>query len=94
MGTRKYRTVVAAILIGAVLFSPLLCGMTCLERGGIRLSVAEEIAPPAPELVAKFAESAVVGCLLTHVALDIDLSDWTDRMDFGTLVWVGEVVWM
>jgi hypothetical protein len=96
MGTRKYRTVVAAILIGAVLFSPLLCGMTCLERGGIRLSVGEEIAPPAPvaELVAKFAESAVVGCLLTHVALDIDLSDWTDRMDFGTLVWVGEVVWM
>jgi len=85
---KKYRTVVAVALAGAALFSPLLCGMTCLEtRGGNSSARAEEA--PAVELAGEFAVSGVVGCVLTHVALDINFSGWEDQVDVGTWVWVG-----
>jgi len=90
MGTRNYRTVVAAILIGAVLFSPLLCGMTCLEGRGVQADVATEmVAPATGEFVGNFVENGVVGCVLTHVVLDIDWSDWTDVLEDGAWGWVG-----
>ena len=88
----NYRAVVAAILVGAALFSPLLCGMTCLEARGGKTSAAAEVGPVG-ELAAEFAESAVVGCVLTHVVLSIDLSEWADILKDGNWVWVGvEVV--
>jgi hypothetical protein len=86
---RNYRAGVAAILVGAVLFSPLLCGMTCLEARGNRSSVAAEVAPSAEELAGEFVGSEVVGCVLTHLVLDIDLSGWEDVFELGNLVWVG-----
>ena len=85
----NYRAVVAAVLVGAALFSPLLCGMTCLEARGIRPSAAVEVVPPAEELGAELAVSAMIGCVLTHVVLNIDLSDWADVLNYGNWVWVG-----
>jgi hypothetical protein len=89
MGKSKYRTVVAAVLAGVVLFSPLLCGMTCLEGCGIRPGAAVEVVLPAEELVTELAESALVGCVLTHVVLSIDLSAWADVLNDGNWVWIG-----
>lgn len=89
MGKRKYRTVVAAVLVGAVIFSPLLCGMSCLETNGIRPSDAAEMASPAEELAAEIAGSALVGCVVSHAISKIDFSEWTDQVDVGTWVWVG-----
>jgi len=89
MGKSKYRTVVAAVLVGAVLFSPLLCGMSCLETNGIRPSAAVESASRAEELAAEFVGSALVGCVLSHVISRIDFSGWTDQVDVGTWVWIG-----
>ena len=89
MGTRKYRTVVAGILVGAFLFSPLLCGMSCLETNGIRPSTAAEIASPAEELAAEITGNALVGCVLSHVVSKIDISGWTEKVDVMTWVWVG-----
>ena len=89
MGTKKYRTVVAAILAGAILFSPLLCGMTCLEEQGIEAKSGVEFVLPAEELVAGFAESAVVGCLLTRVVTKIDWSEWAEGVDVEGLVRLG-----
>ena len=89
MGKRKIRAGIAAVLAGVVLFSPLVCGMSCLEARVSRARGGAEIVRPAEELVAGFAESAVVGCVLTHVASRIDFSDWTDRVDVESLVWVG-----
>ncbi len=86
---KKYRTVVAAVLAGAALFSPLLCGMTCLETRGIGPSATVEVVPRAEEVAAEFAESGVVGCVLTHVVLSIDLNDWADVLHDGNWVWVG-----
>ena len=91
MRKRNYRAGVAAVLVGAILFSPLLCGMPCLEARGMRAGAAVEAAAPAEELVGEFAESAVVGCVLTHVVLNVDLSEWEDVFEAGTLVWVGVV---
>ena len=88
MGNRKYRTVVAAVLAGAVLFSPLLCGMSCLETSGGNSSSGVEVAPAA-ELAGEFAVSVVVGCVLTHVILNIDGSEWAELARVGTWVWVG-----
>ena len=93
MWKKNYRKAVAAgvaaVLVGAILFSPLLCGMPCLEARGMRAGAAVEAAAPAEELVGEFAESAVVGCVLTHVVLNVDLSEWEDVFEAGTLVWVG-----
>jgi len=90
MGKRKYRAVFSAVLAGAVLFSPLLCGMTCLEGRGVQVDVATEmVAPATGEFVGNFVENGVVGCVLTHVVLDIDWSDWTDVLEDGAWVWVG-----
>jgi hypothetical protein len=89
MRKRKYRAVAATILAGVVLFSPLLCGMTCLEERGIEAKSGAEFVLPADELVAGFAESAVVGCLLTRVVPKIDFSEWAERVDVERVVRVG-----
>jgi hypothetical protein len=84
---------VAAVLVGAILFSPLLCVMPCLEARGMRVGAAVEAGAPAEELVGELAESAVLGCVLTHVVSQLDFSGWTDVVRVGTWVWVGvEVV--
>ena len=93
MLNRKYRAGVAAVLAGAVLFSPLLCGMTCLELKRIRPSAAMEMAGPAiREFVGKSVGSGLVGCLLTHVVLSIDGGDWAESARVGTWVWIGAEV--
>jgi hypothetical protein len=89
MLNRNYRTVVATVLLGAAVFSRLLCGMTCRETRGIRPSVGAEVAPLAGELAGEFVGSAVVGRVLTHLVRDIDLSGWTEKVDVESLVWVG-----
>ena len=85
MLSRKYKTVVAGILTAAALFSPLLCGMTYPEARAQKSSAAAEVAPTAGEFVA----SGVVGCLLTRVVLNAELSDWADVLNVGNWVWVG-----
>jgi hypothetical protein len=107
MLNRNYRTVVATVLAGVAVFTPLLCGMTCLETRGIRPSVGAEVAPSAGELAGEFMGSAAVGRVLTHLVWDIDLSGWTEKVDVESLVWVevvalesvravwrGEILWM
>lgn len=89
MGNRKYRTVVAAVLAGAILFSPLVCGMSCLEARVSRASVGAELVQPAEEFMAGFVVSAVVGCAWTRVVSKIDFSEWTERVDVESWVWVG-----
>jgi hypothetical protein len=93
MRKTSYRAVVAAgvaaVLAGVVFFSPLLCGMTCLEVRGARPDVAGEFAPTVEELAGEFVGSAVVGCALTHVVLNVDLSAWGDVFAGGTWIWVG-----
>ena len=87
MGKRKYRTVAAAVLAGVVLFSPLLCGMTCRERLGMRPEAVQTVVPEAG-LTGEFVKSAVVGCVLTHLVARIDFSGWSDGVDVRTWVWV------
>jgi hypothetical protein len=90
MGKRKYRTVAAAVLAGAVLFSPLLCGMSCLEAGGVRPGVTTEmVAPAAGEFLGEVVESGVVGCLLAQVVLRVDVNEFGDLARVGSWVWVG-----
>jgi hypothetical protein len=89
MGKSKYRSVVAAVLAGVVLFNPLLCAMTCRDVRGVRPDVAAEVVSPVEDLAGESAESAVVGCLLTHVVLNIDLGEWADVANVGNWVWVG-----
>jgi len=86
---RNYRAVVSAILVGAVLFSPLLCGMTRLEARGIGSSAVAEIAPTVEELAGQFEGSALVGCVLSHLVSKIDFSEWADQVDVVIWVWVG-----
>ena len=90
---RNYRAAVVAgvtaILAGAALFSPLLCGMPCLEAGVEKSGAAAEVIAPARELAVEFAGSALVGCVLSHLVSKIDFSEWADQVDVVTWVWVG-----
>ena len=90
---RNYRAVVAAgvavVLAGAALLSPLVCGMPCLEARGIGPGAALEVVSPAEDLAAEFAESALVGCVLSHLVSKIDFSEWANQVDVLTWVWVG-----
>jgi hypothetical protein len=89
MGKRKYRAVFSAVLAGAVLFSPLLCGMTCLEERGAKDSATAELAPGPAEFVGELVESGVAGCVLTHVVLKVDVSELTKAAGVGAWIWVG-----
>jgi hypothetical protein len=81
---------VAAILAGAILFSPLLCGMTCLELGGIRANtISETVPPPAGEFVEEILESGAVGCALGHMVLTLELRDLAYLARIGSWVWIG-----
>jgi hypothetical protein len=86
---KKHRLGVAAVLAGAALFSPLLCGMTCMETRVETASAAVEAAPEVGEFAGEFMESGVVGCVLMHVILKIDVSEWMDAVQVGTWVRVG-----
>jgi hypothetical protein len=90
---KKHRLVVAAVLAGAVLGSPLLCGMTCVETPVDGASAAVESAPRAEELAAEFVGGALVRCVLSHLVSKIDFSEWADQVDVVTWVWVGVEVW-
>jgi len=89
MGNRKYRTVIAAVLAGAILFSPLVCGMSCLEARVSRASAGAELVQQVEDLMTGFAVSAVVGCVGTRVVSKIDFSEWAERVDVERLVRVG-----
>jgi len=89
MLNRKYRMVVAGILAGAALFSPLLCGMTCPEARVQKSSVSAEVAPTAGEFMGEFMERGLVGCVLTHVILRIDAKEWAQFVRLASWVWVG-----
>jgi hypothetical protein len=86
---KKHRLGVAAVLGGAALFSPLLCGMTCMETRVERAGAAVEAAPEVGEFAGEFVESGAVGCVLMHVVLKIDVSEWMDAAQVGTWVRVG-----
>jgi hypothetical protein len=83
---KKHRLVVAAVLAGAGFFSPLLCGMTCVETRVERASVAVEAAPAVGEFAGEFVESGVVGCVLTHVVSQLDFGGWTEAVQVGTWI--------
>jgi hypothetical protein len=87
---RKYRAGVAAVLVGAVLFSPLLCGMTCMEGLGVRHGVSVDVAAPveAQELVGKIVESGV-GCMVIEAFLDVDAKDLASVLEAGNWIWFG-----
>ena len=89
MLSRKYKTVVAGILTATALFSPLLYGMTWPEARAQKSSAAVDFAPAAAELAGEFAVTGVVGCVLTHVVLEIDWSDWVGVLEGAAWVWVG-----
>jgi len=87
MRKRKYRAGVAAVLAGAALFSPLLCGMDCLTGHGIGPGSATEIvAPAAGEFLGDILESGAFGCGLVHVVLSVDWDDWADLARVGSWI--------
>jgi hypothetical protein len=89
MGKRNYRTVVAAILMGAVLFSPLLRGMTFMQARAEKASATLESVPGMGELVGEFFQSGAIGCMVTHIILRADVNQLLEFARVGNWVWVG-----
>jgi hypothetical protein len=83
MSTQKYRTVVAAVLAGVVLCSPLLCGMSCFERN----AATEMAGPEAGKFIRGFVEMGAMGCEVWHITSRINEADWAETA--RVCAWVG-----
>jgi hypothetical protein len=89
MGNRKCRTVAAAVLAGAVLFSPLVCATSCLETQLGETDTLVEVVPAAEAFMDEIVDSKVVWCLLAQVVLRVELSESVELALAGSWVWVG-----
>ena len=82
MGKRKYRTVAAAVLVVAALFSPLLCGMNCLEGRGSKNRATGDFA-------GKLAESGAIGCVVVKLVWGMNAGDWESVLKVGMWIETG-----
>ncbi len=79
----------AAFVVGAVWYSPLLFGKAYLELRGMALGAAADMTPSAAELLGEFVRNLVVAFVLAHFVVRLGVGDWGGAVQLGLWVWVG-----
>jgi len=80
---------IAAFVVGALWYSPLLFGRTYMEVRGLSPSALAEMKPRVGELVGEFVKNIVVAFVLAHFIARLGVRDWKGALQFGLWVWVG-----
>src|SRR5712692_2500809 len=80
---------VAALLVGALWYSPLLFGRAYLALRGMNPDAMAGMRPPAGELLAEFIRYLVIGFVLAHFVQRLGVGDWKGALQLGLWVWVG-----
>ena len=80
---------IAAFVLGAVWYSPLLFGKAYMEVSGMNPGVMADMRPPAGELLGEFAKNLVIAVALAHFVVRLGVGDWKGAVQLGLWVWVG-----
>jgi len=80
---------IAAFVVGAVWYSPLLFGEAYLKVRGIDPRAVADITPPAGELLGELARNLVVAFVLAHFVVRFGVARWKSALQLGLWVWVG-----
>jgi hypothetical protein len=79
----------AAFVVGALWYSPLLFGKAYMEVRGMNPDAMADMRPPAAELLGEFAKNVVVAFVLAHFVVSLGVGDWKSAVRLGLWVWVG-----
>jgi len=80
---------VAAFVVGAMWYSPLLFGKMYMEVRGLDPRAMAEVRPPVAELVGEFARNLVIAFVLAHFVLRLQVDNWSGAVQLALWVWVG-----
>jgi hypothetical protein len=78
---------VAAFMVGAVWYSPLLFGKAYTEARGLNPDALADMTPSAGELLGEFVRNLVVAFVLAHFVVRLGVGDWKGAVQLG--LWVG-----
>ncbi|MFN0104010.1 MAG: DUF1761 domain-containing protein [Bryobacteraceae bacterium] len=82
-------TAVAALVQGAVWYSPLLFAHEWMTLRGIHPGALADMTPPPGALIAEFVRCLVVAFALAHLVTRLGVVRWTGALQLGALLWIG-----
>ena len=80
---------VAAFLVGALWYSPLLLGKAYLDARGMNPGAMADMRPQVAELLGEFVKNMVVAFVLAHFVVRLGVGDLKGAVQLGLWVWVG-----
>ncbi len=80
---------VAAFVVGALWYSPVLFGKVYMEVRGLDPRAIAEVRPPAAELIGEFARNLVIAFVLAHSVVRLEVDNWSGAVQLALWVWVG-----
>ena len=80
---------VAAFVVGAVWYSPLLFGKAYMMLRGMNPDAMANMRPPAAELVGEFVRYLVVAYVLARFVVLLGVADWMGAVRLALWVWIG-----
>jgi hypothetical protein len=78
---------VAAFVVGAVWYGPLLFGKAHMTLRGLNPGAMADVRPPAGELLGEFVRNVVIAYVLAHFVVRLGVVDWMGAVQLG--LWVG-----
>jgi len=78
---------VAAFVVGAVWYSPLLFGKVYMNLRGMNPDAMADMRPPAGELLGEFVRYLVIAFVLAYFVVRLGVVDWKGAVQLG--LWVG-----
>jgi hypothetical protein len=79
---------VAAFVVGAVWYSPLLFGNSYMKLRGLDPSALADMRPPVGEIAGEFVRNLVVAFVLAYFVVRLG-GGWLGAVQLGLWVWVG-----
>ena len=80
---------VAAFVVAAVWYSPLLFGKAYMEVRGMNPGLMADLKLPAREMLGEFVHNLVIAFVLAHFVVRLGVGDWKGAVQLGLWVWVG-----
>jgi hypothetical protein len=80
---------VAAFVVGAVWYSPLLFGKAYMMLRGLNPAAMANMRPPAGEMLGEFVRYLVVAYVLARFVVLLGVGDWKGAVQLGLWVWIG-----
>jgi hypothetical protein len=80
---------VAAFVVGALWYSPLLFGRAYMEVRGINPGAMVDMKPSAWEMLGEFAKNIVIGYVIAHFVVRLGIGDWKAAVQLALWLWVG-----